>query len=121
MTLDLTKPVQTRDGRAVRILATDIKSDAPIVAAIQIFKNDEKVYCYKANGNLLGSIYENLLDLVNVPETKWMNVYLDKDKPGSHPYVGNVPWDTKEQAVKYGQGGRGGRGIVCLTTFEIEV
>lgn len=41
MTFDPTKPCRTRDGRAVRILATDARSIQPIVALVEAYPGDE--------------------------------------------------------------------------------
>jgi len=41
MTFDPNKPCRTRDGRAVRILATDARSICPIVALVEAFPGDE--------------------------------------------------------------------------------
>jgi hypothetical protein len=69
--LDLTKPVQTRDGRKVRILSTDrISEKYPILALIG--EEEEKLYSYTAEGRF----YENRdarHDLVNVPDDAEVN------------------------------------------------
>jgi hypothetical protein len=76
MTLDLSKPVQTRDGRKVRILCTDAKGDFRIAGLI-----DEGRHEYAATWGMTGRMELGGLspsDLVNVPEperTVWLNVY----------------------------------------------
>lgn len=62
--LDLTKPVQTRGGRTVRILATNVRNRQP-VAAIVIGDWLETVETYCLNGQYLDS-NESDWDLVNV-------------------------------------------------------
>ena len=64
--LDLTKPVQTRDGCPVRILATDLRSEYPVVGIISRRGYDE-VETWTLDGNLVSSD-EHELDLVNVPD-----------------------------------------------------
>ena len=59
--LDLTKPVQTRDGRPVRILCSDAPGDWCIVGLI-----GEKVLSWQANGQY-STLRESQADLVNVP------------------------------------------------------
>ena len=67
MTLDLTKPIQTRDGRAVRILASDVKGTYPLVAAVtRRNTNREAVEAYTIEGRFLNN-RENPLDLINLP------------------------------------------------------
>ena len=63
--IDWTKPVQTRDGRKVRVLCTDgPKPDRPIVAVIE---GKSIVEDWLPSGRLLhGEPYNS--DLINVPE-----------------------------------------------------
>lgn len=65
--LDLTKPVQTRDGRPVRILATDLRSEYPVTGIISHPGYDE-VETWTLDGAFVSSD-EHPDDLVNVPET----------------------------------------------------
>ena len=69
--VDLTKPVQTRDGRAVRILCTDRKhSDHPVVALVKCHDFQERCYSFGPDGRHLVGLGRDLdldLDLVNVP------------------------------------------------------
>ena len=77
--LDLTKPVQIRDGMPVRIYATDGAGDFPIHGAFQEnghwFPEKWTVdgYCRITNGG----VTESGNDLVNVPvkHTVWLNIY----------------------------------------------
>lgn len=65
MALDLTKPVQTRDGYPVRILATDLRSEYPVVGIISHPDYDE-VETWTLDGAFVSSD-EHPDDLVNVP------------------------------------------------------
>ena len=76
MTLDLTKPAMTRDGREVELLTTKGRGAYPIVGYI--------LYCeFPSCWKLCGRNSEHTegdWDLVNVPEPPrvmdfWMNVY----------------------------------------------
>ncbi len=83
MTFDPTKPVQTRDGRKARIIATDRNgSHYPIIALVSS-KNykEELIVTYLANGSEDDCISQSPLDLVNVPEERelWVNVYENGD------------------------------------------
>lgn len=69
MAFDPTKPVQTRDGRAARILATDVDVDGDTIAAYILSTDDlqGQLITTNANGSFWGD--EDPLDLVNIPET----------------------------------------------------
>lgn len=75
--LDLTKPVQTRDGRPVRIYRTDGSGIRPIHGAIKNSEGHEYVAQWYANGRHYGDTIKSSCDLVNVPvrHTVWVNVY----------------------------------------------
>ncbi len=81
MKLDLTKPVQTRDGQPVRILCTDRKSKVGQAVCALVLKTDgsELLLSYSKEGVLfnLGGEEPTPTDLVNVPEIieGWMNFY----------------------------------------------
>jgi len=93
--LDLTKPVQTRDGRKVRILCTDKSSgrtdrETKIVALVTSKELEvEEVLVYFSNGRFLyNSEYKH--DLVNVPEVLRVPVYLCKSKFNNVAYIGLI-------------------------------
>ena len=67
--IDLNKPVQTRDGRKARILATDVAHETYPVAAAVTSANGKEEYieAYTALGTYTKGISENYMDLVNVP------------------------------------------------------
>lgn len=64
--LDLTKPVQTRGGDAVRIVATDVRSAQPIVAIVSEDGKDEEVWTYCLDGSFFDSLEPSTMDLVNI-------------------------------------------------------
>lgn len=64
--LDLTKPVQTRAGRPVRILITDLRDQRPVVAIVTLDDNTETVETYYLTGHYLDH-ERSYWDLVNVP------------------------------------------------------
>lgn len=79
--LDLSKPVQTRDGKPVRILCTDRKYSSPIVGLVPLNNNIEEVRSWNAFGRYFpNSSRPHSLDLVNAPEkiSGWVNVYENK-------------------------------------------
>ena len=68
---DPTKPVQTRDGRKARILATDINrsNGDTIVAVIDDGDGHDYAYTYRPDGRYIES-EEDERDLINVQESK---------------------------------------------------
>jgi hypothetical protein len=76
MTFDPTKPVQTRDGRKARIIATDLDAEQNIVAIVEGPDGKEYVETYCPNGHLVKNKV-TVSDLINIPEkiTRWGNIY----------------------------------------------
>jgi hypothetical protein len=68
--IDATKQYKTRDGRAVRILVTDLKGNRPVVAALTISVDDEIVYTYYPDGCFLTSANEHPADLIEIREKR---------------------------------------------------
>ena len=104
--------VVTRDGRAVRIICTDFKSDFPIIALV--YNNiieEENVYIYKRDGYFCRD-NNSCLDLFFAPIKKegWVNVYFSVDKG---KYVGEVIYRSKEKAIK-------NKGEIYITTIKIQ-
>lgn len=66
---DPNKPVRTRDGRAARIIATDLNGYDGDTLVVVITHEDghEGVYAYRFDGTFLGGVVHGL-DLINVPE-----------------------------------------------------
>lgn len=94
--------VVTRDGRDVRIICTDFKSqmDKPIIALIKKDENEENAFNFKINGKYhLPENEESSKDLFFAPIKRegWVNLYfsVDKDK-----YVGEEIYSSKEEAIK---------------------
>lgn len=81
---DPKKPVQTRDGRSVRILATDLSlEDGGAIAAV--VQERANLYRFQADGRRRDDA-ETPDDLVNIPEkiVRYVNVY-DAAQMGLHP------------------------------------
>ena len=73
---DITKPVRFRNGDPVlRVLATDLPGDYPIVVA----NKEGKVNTYTRDGKSIIDNIDDDDDLVNIPEqrTVWVNFYDD--------------------------------------------
>ena len=66
MIIDLTKPVQTADGRAVRVICTDRGGTYSVVVLVAREDGREGIYCY----DLLGRHKSDRdLDLINIDTT----------------------------------------------------
>lgn len=83
--LDLTRPVQTRDGRAVRILCTDAKSPQSVIGLVADPDGKEHNTSWQANGLWGYGDSHSSSDLINVPIKHklegWVNVYSDNLQP----------------------------------------
>lgn len=76
MPFDPKKPIQFRSGpEQVRILATDLRDDRPIVIAVTV-AGKETVGHRHADGRVQSG-RDNVYDLVNVPKKHevWINLY----------------------------------------------
>ena len=75
MSIDFTKPLQTRDGKKVRLLCTDAREPYPVVV---LYEDTKDVGLRTSDGKCLVGI-SCAADLMNVPEQvtvdRWMNVY----------------------------------------------
>lgn len=98
MELDFSKPenLQTRDGRPVRIYATDGSGVWPIHGAV-LTEEDWSVRSWHADGKYSGS---DACDLVVKPPrvTGWVNVYMGCNKTGYA--TSNSIYATKEEAIQ---------------------
>lgn len=87
---DPTKKVQTRDGRKVRIVCTDVKSRWQIIALITNNNGRETISAYDSSGRARGREEngdDHILDLINVPvrTSTWFNLYEPDLICGSYP------------------------------------
>lgn len=94
--LDLTQPVQTRDGRPVRILCTNAKSDDPIVGLILHESGFESPAMWKPNGQWAHTSGD--ADLINAPQklriwatrhrnkhgNEWATAHIDENEYDKH-------------------------------------
>jgi hypothetical protein len=79
---DPTKPVQTRDGRKARIVATGLNCiQGSIVAVVTHQDGGEYASHFFDDGRYISGV-EGDLDLVNVPEKRglWVNFYPDQGR-----------------------------------------
>ena len=105
------KPVVTRDGRGVRILAFDRKGDHCIVTLIDSCRHED-VLVYRENGKASAD-FDSEYDLFMKAEKKegWINLYRDAFGIISAGVVYRDETTAKSQI---------GTGIETVTTIKVE-
>ena len=106
------RKVVTGDGRKVKILCTDRKSDYPIIALVEnCGSTEEYVYSYRKNGDCGCSSLDNY-NLFFAPEKHegWINVY--KNLTTSASFYCDYVFDSEEEAKMKGGG--------AIATVKIE-
>jgi hypothetical protein len=98
--LDFSKPVQTRDGRAVRILCTNAKNRSNPVIGLIDAGDRESLVEWRSDGRYFGNT-ESECDLVNVPTKRTVWVTVDT-RPGDGQ-IGYV-FASKESAEDFTRG-----------------
>jgi len=71
--LDLTKPVQIKNGTPVKILCTDLTGDYPILGIIETEK--EKTFMAWSKSGEFSIDAKCKYDLENISEYRWINYY----------------------------------------------
>ena len=109
---DPSKKVVTRDGRAVRIICTDMKSydDDKIVTLVKKNDGEEVLLCYRKSGR---ASYSPDFDLFFAPVKKegWVNINFSVDK-GKH--VGEDIYRSEDEAIENSKFG------IYIATVKIE-
>lgn len=94
--------VRTRDGRAVRVIATDVRGRFfPIVALVSDELGNETVHKFMADGRWHMESRDHPLDLVNVPvRTSEFRAFADDGRGGGDRtyHVGGSSWDSLDSA-----------------------
>ena len=113
-TVDLTKPVQTRDGRPVEILRLNrIHPHYPVVALITQPDGRQDTATYTAQGSAqVNSVSPHPIDLANVPPKVLSEAYRSVYRDGG---VGAT--FTTAQAAKR-EASPNALGTIKLTTFD---
>lgn len=109
-------PIQTRDGRSVRIICYDVKGhDFPIMALIMEEDNKEMPYLFSSTGHINNSIIESRSDLVMASTKKegWINVYQSEMYLDTTIGFSSDIYKTEELAIK-------GRTENATATIKIE-
>ena len=105
--------VVTRDGRAVRIICTDMKSEYPLIALVTDKKdNTESPFVYTKNGRYFFEETNNDLFFAPIKREGWVNLY--KDRNGAYP--SNFIFETEKRAKEV----IGEKHTTYLTTIKIE-
>jgi hypothetical protein len=104
MSIDLKKPLSTRDGRKVTIYRSDCPGDYPIHGAID---GCAIPFAWSEDGSISSSIRPSSHDLVNGEPEKyfWVNIH---DVCGD-VWQSCVTWKTKEEADRVASDTRVGR------------
>lgn len=114
--IDINKTYRTRDGRAVRILATDLKgTNYPVLAVIANQAGVESAYTFSQRGNYGPDVQKHENDLVEVKpcikRTVWLNVYPDctllvevKENVDKYAYRDRIACVKVEIDVEEGEG-----------------
>lgn len=112
--VDLTKPVQTRDGRPVEILRFNrVHPSYPVVALITQPDGRQDTATYTAQGNTYVSSHSrHPNDLVNVKPKVMSEVYRNVYRDG---VIGDA-FETAQAAKR--EASPGAIGIIKLTTFD---
>lgn len=80
--IDFTKPIRTRDGRAVEILTTKGRGRYPIIGNVE---GDDVTISWKMDGSAYHSDMPASTDLINVPQKYkvWANCYRSSNLHGA--------------------------------------
>lgn len=104
--------VVTRDGREVRIICTDMKSEYPLIALVTDKKdNTESPFVYTKNGRYFFEETNNDLFFAPTKREGWVNIY-DITRINCISRI----YKTKEEAETIGKGCKSG----YITTIKIE-
>lgn len=96
-----TRPIVTRDGRAVRIVCTDRNHKEHPIVALVLIDGEERVCSYTEDGMYLSDTHSRDLFFAPEPKTKkvgWMNVCKYGDNK-HFSLVGGVILPTRKQAL----------------------
>lgn len=103
-------PVQTRDGKPVRIICFDRKGNNPIVALVG---DEEVIFWYDETGKQCAGIHGNKdLFMATTKHEGWINLYKDED--GTIRTGKNVHSSEKEAEISLING------TEYITTIKIE-
>lgn len=99
---DPSKPAMTIAGVPATIICTSKRGEQSIVALVH-FKSGDSVISVSENGRASSDQLRTEFDLVNIPESKWMNIYED-------PNI-TICWLDSREAADNASATRGSRRI----------
>lgn len=82
-----TRRVVTRDGREVRIICTDMKSEYPLIALVTEKDNTESPFVYTKNGRYFFEETKNDLFFAPIKREGWINLFKDRNGAFSSNFI----------------------------------
>lgn len=79
--LDLYLPVETRDGRPVRIVCRNAKNGSPVVGLVTERSGSETVMSWSLDGRWMKNGHTSTNDLVYAASEQWVNQYDEREGP----------------------------------------
>jgi hypothetical protein len=96
---DPTKPVNTRSGLQVRIVCTDMKLDKHPILALVTDGGKEYTTSYRIDGRVAELSYNHPMDLVNIPEGRYVNIYnVDLDTGLQSLWIDELTYSSRNSA-----------------------
>ena len=93
--------VITRDGRDVRIVCTDMKSEYPLIALVTDKKdNTESPFVYTKNGRYFFEETNNDLFFEPIKKEGWVNLFKDEELT----FINGDVYDSEEKAKEAAEG-----------------
>lgn len=106
--------VVTRDGREVRIICTDMKSEYPLIALVTDKKdNTESPFVYTKNGRYFFEETNNDLFFAPIKREGWTNIYSMGIKRTRQ--CGNI-FETEKEALNF----KGDKNYIATIKIEWE-
>lgn len=94
--IDINKKYRTRDGKEVRIYATDGGGDYPIQGAVRTLDGRWRVCTWKKKGKYTSQSYDHPLDLIEIREKHKRTVWILVGEYGEFD-----SFEDKESALHY--------------------
>lgn len=102
MMFDPKKPVATRAGAQARIICTDSGINySPIVALIRLENGSEMIRTYTIDGLWVKDHPMHEVDLVNIPEKGYINIWLERCAGITRVHCSNKVMHIVEEAEEF--------------------
>lgn len=101
--ITMDKTYTTRDGRPVRILCIDAKSEYPVKGLVDTGNNQEFTFQWDTHGHALKDYHPDYRDLIEVihpkvENTRWGIIYKKTLRTGIEYHMGSITYTSKEKA-----------------------